>query len=241
MAKLVGPFCNLYLHGYDLTGYANQWQVDEEYADLDLTAFGDGVENFGPGIPSVAGNLASFLDAVANKSYDALKTPGSFTDKALSIHVGQNAAPAIGDPVLAILCKQFAATVPLELATARKINGTFKAGGNYKLDMGRIHADTSITNTTNFASVDNSTSSAAGGVGYLHILTPTSTDTYVIKIQHSTNDSTWVDLITFTLNGTARNSERIPVAGTVNRYTRAIATRTGVGQTLKLASSFARY
>ncbi len=77
--------------------------------------------------------------------------------------------------------------------------------------------------------------------GYLHILTPTTTDTYVIKIQHAVTLPTWVDLITFTLPGTARGSERITVAGTVNQYTRCIATRTGAGQTLKLACEFARH
>ena len=72
------------------------------------------------------------------------------------------------------------------------------------------------------------------------ILTPTTTDTYVIKIQHAATLPTYADLITFTLPGTARGSERIAVAGTVNQYTRCQATRTGSGQTLKLACEFAR-
>ena len=78
-------------------------------------------------------------------------------------------------------------------------------------------------------------------MGYVQILTPTTTDTYVIKIQHATTLPTYSDLITFTLNGTARGAERIAVAGTINRYVRCQATRTGSGQTLKLACAFARY
>jgi hypothetical protein len=241
MAKLVGPYCNIFLHGYDLTGYSNQWDVEEAYTDLDLTSFGDGVENSAAGIQNVNGSLASFIDALANRSYDALKAPGGFTNKVLSILIGQNAAPTIGDPMLALLCKQFSASVPLDLATARKILATFKAGGDYKLDMGKVLANTSIAATTNFTEVDNTALSANGGVGYLHILTPTTTDTYVIKIQHAVTLPTYADLITFTLNGTARGSERIAVAGTVNRYLRCQATRTGTGQTLTLACEFARY
>ena len=60
------------------------------------------------------------------------------------------------------------------------------------------------------------------------------------KIQHSTDNSSWADLATFT-TVTAVTSQQVVVAAatTVNRYTRALATITGVG-TMTYAVTFAR-
>jgi polyisoprenoid-binding protein YceI len=50
-------------------------------------------------------------------------------------------------------------------------------------------------------------------VGYIHVTAFTGT-TGVVKIQHSANDSTWADLITFTTIS-AVTQERVAVTGTV--------------------------
>jgi hypothetical protein len=51
----------------------------------------------------------------------------------------------------------------------------------------------------------------------------------IIKVRHSTNDSTWSDLITFTAVTAAPASERVAVTGTVNRYIQTTVTWTGSG------------
>lgn len=72
----------------------------------------------------------------------------------------------------------------------------------------------------NYSSVDESAATSEGGVGHLHVTAFTGTD-ITIKIQHSTDNNTWADLITFT-QVTGVTKERIAVTGTVNRYVRAI-------------------
>jgi hypothetical protein len=76
--------------------------------------------------------------------------------------------------------------------------------------------------------VDNAAASTNGGAGYFHNF-QLSAGTVSVKLQHSTNNSTWSDLVTFTNVTVAdtRVSERIAVAGTINRYTRAVYTITG--------------
>ena len=78
-----------------------------------------------------------------------------------------------------------------------------------------------------------------GGIATLHVTACTGTLT--VKIQHSTNNSTWSDLATFTA-ATAATSERIIVAPatTVNRYLRASWTLTGSGAAATFTTSFAR-
>jgi hypothetical protein len=212
-----------------------------EYGELDLVAFGDGSENSGPGVPRGEANIVTFLDPATDQSHDALKTPGGYTDKVFMALFGNNATPTIGDGAFALLAKEFQYTVPVAVKSAVIANAKF-LGAGYKPDVnGVVLANTTITATTNFTSVDNAASSANGASGYLQVLTPTSTDTYVVKIQHSTDNNVWADLITFTLNGSVRGSERIAATGTVNRYVRAQATRTGAAaDSFKLAVVIAR-
>ncbi len=241
MSGTAGRFTQIYFAGYDLTGRSNQVDAIAEYGELDLAAFGDGSENSGPGVPRGEANITTFLDPVANQSHDALKSPGGYTDKVFMALFGNNAAPTIGDGAFALLCKEFAYTTPITVKNAVIANAKFLGAGQKPDVNGIVQANTTITATTNFTSVDNAASSANGASGYLEVLTPTSTDTYVVKLQDAPDNSTWADLITFTLNGTVRGSERIAVTGTVDRYVRAVATRTGsAGDSFKLAVVLAR-
>jgi hypothetical protein len=90
-------------------------------------------------------------------------------------------------------------------------------------------ARTSSSSAT--TTVDNSASSSAGAVGYLGMsaLARGGYTNAIIKVRHSTNDSTWSDLITFTAVTAAPASERVAVTGTVNRYIQTTVTWTGSG------------
>jgi hypothetical protein len=74
-----------------------------------------------------------------------------------------------------------------------------------------------VTGTT---SVDNGASSAAGATAHLHVtaLTLGGYTSATAKVRHSADNSTFVDLITFTVVTAAPTAERKSVAGTVNRY-----------------------
>lgn len=103
-----------------------------------------------------------------------------------------------------------------------------------------IAAETQITTDTNGASVDNGASTANGGVAHLHVTEFTGLTSNDITIEHSTNNSVWATLATFT-QYTATGSERIVVAPgtTVNRYLRVVDNVTGTGSTTRLVA-FAR-
>lgn len=57
-----------------------------------------------------------------------------------------------------------------------------------------------------------------GAIAHLHVTAVT--DDVDVKVEHSTNQSDWDDLLTFT-NADAVGAERVEVSGTVNRYLRA--------------------
>jgi hypothetical protein len=108
----------------------------------------------------------------------------------------------------------------------------FVTRGTSGLEMGQVlHHATVTVSTTDIGIEDPNqvlTEITQPCAGVIHVWDVTGTDTYVVKIQDSTDNTTWDDLITFTLNGTALGSERVAVAsGALEPYRRVIATRTG--------------
>jgi hypothetical protein len=108
----------------------------------------------------------------------------------------------------------------------------FDAYGDYAAVMpGWMLAHATVTNTATGTGVLDPADAAVtkACAGSLHVWDSTATDTYVVKVEHSSDNVNWADLVTFTMNGTALGAEVVKVAsGTVNKYRRALATRTGV-------------
>jgi len=94
-----------------------------------------------------------------------------------------------------------------------------------------LHPAATRTTSSNGSSINESAGSSSGSVGYLQIWSLGANDTLAVKIQHSTNDTNWSDLITFTtLDGASATytSERKTTSSTVNQYIRAAWTFGGV-------------
>ena len=100
-----------------------------------------------------------------------------------------------------------------------KLNCTYTVTG--AVEEGKvIEALTAQTANGNSSSLDNSASSASGGSGYLQVTAKSGTSpTMAVKVQHSADDSSFADLITFT-TASDLTAERKTVSGTVNRYLR---------------------
>lgn len=79
--------------------------------------------------------------------------------------------------------------------------------------------------TTNGTSKDFGASSTGGALFQVHIDNPTQ-DTGNVKLQHSTNNSTWTDVATLNLTGAKFEalSYEVPKGTTLNRYVRASCT-----------------
>ncbi len=82
-------------------------------------------------------------------------------------------------------------------------------------------------------------STVNGGAGYQLVSDFSGFSGATGKIRHSADDSSYVDLVTFTAVSAANAGERVTVAGTVNRYLKGTGTVTGSG-TLTPFSGFAR-
>jgi hypothetical protein len=77
--------------------------------------------------------------------------------------------------------------------------------------------------TVNGTSLDGGASSTNGALFQVHVSNPEE-ETGEVKLQHSTDDSTWVDVATLTLAGDKYEalSYEVPKGTTLNRYVRAV-------------------
>ncbi len=123
---------------------------------------------------------------------------------------------------------------------ADAVGFSMNAMADESVDMGFVvHDLVAETADGNGTAVDRGVGSATtnGGVAVIHTTAFSGLTGNVVKIQHSTDNAVWADLVTFT-NQTAIAAERKFLARgtTINRYVRAVTDVTGTGSTTFLVA-----
>lgn len=229
--KTLGRYSKAYYDGIDQSGDSNNWSLKVQAPKADITSLASStVENLYP-VPRISGKQKGWFDnTVSVGLYTQLK--GSYQARVATIAIGIRAAPAAGDPVLTHKLMTQVETYPLDYAQAVAmlvdldgVDPTLAATVGIPFGV-LLQPDGQLTSTTNGSIIDNLASSAAGALGILHVTA--AGGTWSIKITHDTasNMATEATLMTFTSNGTSITGEALGATGTVNRYTRAVFTRT---------------
>lgn len=227
----VQRYFRLYVGGIDLSGDSRTFgSADNMFEFVDLTGWNQTVRNGLPdGVRQVGlrGYVAHFNDTATTGSYSVLAS--SDNASRLSLLFGGGGAPAIGDPAYLLGSVQIsdqgsidsgAAIITADfLADARQYNAASNPAGVV------LHPATSLSSTTSASSVDNGGATSNGARANLHV-TVTSGGTWAFTVEHSTNDSAWATLMTFSADGSSVTSEQQSSTGTVNQYLRVVATRT---------------
>jgi hypothetical protein len=240
---LAGDHVQVLVGGYELTGDLNRININDQRDMYDVTAFADGVHNFVPGKRKISFDHSGYLNNAAARSHPVLKS--ATIQGVVSMLLGQNAAPVVGDPVYSLYTQQG------KYSTLPEVNKHVPFGAMFANTGGAggwgvvLTPPVSFTNTTNGSGVNNSASSANGGAAFLHILQAAASDTYTIVVEQSATGAfagEQTTLTTFTLNASQLGSERKAITGTIQQYTRFKATRSGsAGNTVKIAVSLVRY
>ena len=239
----------VYIDEFDLSSYFNDVSVSLDNDVAETTAFGDTNKAFilgtRGGTLSMSGMWASDTDGSDEELVALL---GNATTPILTVRQG---AAAIGSRAIIAQANEtsYAITNPVadvatisadfECTPNQGSNLTFALAGGVQLTAGASIAHGSLGD---LSSVDNAASSANGGAGTLHVPTNTVNGNTTIKIQHSANNASWADLISFTVIGAStKTSELKAVSGTVNRYLRATASTAGSSGSITFMVAFARF
>jgi hypothetical protein len=223
-------YMRLFVGGIDLSGDSRTFGAAEDiFETADMMGWSD-TQHFhlsNRRNVQLTGYVAHMNDTATTGAFQVLKSSNN-SDR-LSLCFGGGGEPATGDPAFLMGSVQISDQSGVD-SNAVVITADFMADASQYNAVSRpfgvvLQGATSLSATTTGSSHDNGASSASGARANLHI-TVSSGGTWAMKIQDSSDDSAWVDLITFSADGSAVTSEQGAATGTVDRYTRAVLTRT---------------
>ena len=248
MSFLHGSSTKVIVNEVAVSSEVSGWSVNFTRAASDVTVVGQTAgaagSNFIPGLASGTMGLrgpqsTDHTTGLSAEIQAAIGVDNSFAMTVLpdSDSVGKPAMFMIGDPT------EYAIDASVSDAVAM----SFSAAADDSVDMGfvlvpmsAITAD-ALTGTAVDRGASPLTPTTRGLVAIVHVTAFTGFSGVVVKVQHSSDNSSWSDLATFTTI-TAVGSERISVATgtTVNRYLRASVDVTGTGSVTMLVAAAPR-
>ncbi len=229
------------IHGiYDLSTFLNDASASADVETAETTGFGSSAKSYIVGLRDGTLSASGMFDGAAN-AVDEVLTASIGSDTLSAVTVGYDGT-TLGNRVTLLQAKTTSYEVSSPIGDVVSVSYNAQADGG--LDQGvSLAALASVSATTTGTAHDNAASSTNGGMAQVHVTVNSRSSTSVIKIQHSADNSTFADLITFTTIGIgATTSERSLVASgtTVNRYLRAVATLAAGTGSIKYQVSYAR-
>lgn len=216
------------VNGYELAQNINEVSYGQSANSQQTNCFGDRwVENTYVGIREHNLAIKGFYDDGTDNTDAAFRTTVG-SNKVFCMALEGNTQGVTFDGLQGPIAESYNRLV--ERGGLTMFETQFVAHG--AMDTGKILSTLAAkTSSSNSTGVDNTSSTANGGAGYLQVSAFSGFTSVAIKVQHSTDNSTWVDLASFTSVTSAPTAEYVGVAAgtTVRRYLRALWTVTGSG------------
>ena len=237
MARMHGSEVRVYLGDRDVSGDLTSIAPAASADTHEVTNFGsNGWKQSDVGLVGWTVSIEGFhdpaVDGYGRQFNDLLGATGGI----LSVYDG--GADAVGKTGWlgseAILTERSEA---VNVADLVRLNGVLQGSGRAGMDAKLLHPGGRESASGSGTSVDNSAESTNGGRANLHVTA--ATGRWTVSIQHSANDSTWADLVTFS-SINANTSRTGEVSGRVDRYLRARWMEGAVGN-VTFVVGFARY
>lgn len=209
----------------------------------DVTVYGQEGHSFVAGLETGSLSIDGHLDNVATAGgQDATSDAALQASAASVITVGENGL-VLGNRVFMIEARETNYAVSSPVADKVSFSASWQSEGqvDHGVSLRDLTTVTGAAGTENGTNVDNGASSPGGAAASLHVTSNTRNGTTIVKVQHSVDNSVWVDLITFTTVGTGLTAaQKSSVTGTVNRHLRAQVTRAGTTGSALVAVTAAR-
>lgn len=241
MAFLPGYAAKVMANEKSVCATVSSWTVTHQRAVSEVTAMcqtsGLGAPSYVPGLKSGSLTLAGPQDSTGQNLHAEIAASIG-VDNALIITVLPD-GDAVGKPALfgTFDATDWAIDANVTDAVGFNMQAAVDEGVETGFVLHALGAETADANGTSVdRSVDLATSSLGAAAG-IHVTAFSGFTTVTVKVQHSTDNSIWSDLTTFTAI-TAVGAEVVKTAATatVNRYLRVVTDVTGTGSITFLAS-----
>jgi hypothetical protein len=240
MAFAAGKGAKILFDEVDISPYLGQFESAVEASQIEASPFGSEFAEFITGIRSGRVSFQGFYDSAANAIDEKFRTVMTQGTLGQLITIGP-VGYAIGKPTI-LLSSSFARyslSGPVDGMVGLTAEINADGGTEFGVSLHDLTAETATGNGTGYNSGAGTTN---GGVAHIQCTAVTgSSPSLTGKVQHSTDGSSWSDLVTFAAL-TAAGKERVVVAAgtTVNQHLRATWTIAGTTPSFTFHISFAR-
>lgn len=228
--------------GYDLSCHLRSVEVSQETDMLDSTALcTTGARSFNAGLTERTVTGEGYFNY--NSATDALGADSGFNAEFSAtanriITIGPSGSTT-GNPAWLMNTKQANYSISETVGDLIMANFEAKAtldGTEYGWAApGYVLLSQAVTGTVNGTSVDDGAGATTGYIAHCHVTADDFTS-MTVKVQHSTDNSSWSDLATFSVFSAVGADQVANTATSVNRYVRAIVSAfTGTSATVHVA------
>ena len=243
-----GKSTGVFIDTYDLSAYFNSADYSSSNDTAETTSFSSSAKSYITGLNDATLSLSGLFEQNADGTDVVLSTIlGSATTPIVTVAL---ATGTIGNRGYLGRAHETSYSISSPVADVTSVSADFNASSEANSTTYGLRSGVMLTTGASIlysalaalSSVDNTTSSLVGAMSTLHVTANTITGgTTTIKVQHSTDNSVWVDLITFTAVAASTTAKQLSsVTGTVNRYVRVLPTTAGSAGSITFNVGFAR-
>ena len=238
MAFRHGKSAVILYNEFNLSPYFNAAGVSNDLDMAETSTFGATAKTFIPGLIDGKVSAAGLFDGDADAVDEVLSAVMGAEDSDIVTVCPEG--NSLGRRAYSMLVKQASYKISAPVTDAVKTSVELQCDGGADSSV-ILAAGAAVSTTGNGTGVDQDAASTGGGVGYLHVPVNTRDGAVTVKIQHSTDNVTFADLITFAaVPASTPTVERLVVSGTVNRYVRAQHTIAGATGSTTYTATFSR-
>lgn len=229
-----GSTAELWLGGADVSEFFNSMDFSVDVDTAESTTFKKTWKTHIPGAAASTLDTGGLYDPTMSDVRDTLGVSAGTV-----LTAGPAGLEAVGDlaRLVKVLTTTYAESAPIGGIVAFTWGVVADGDSGLGVTLHPLASRTATGNgTTHTGPVGGSSN---GAVAHLHVTSASASDTLDVSIEHSTNGTDWTELDAFT-QVTAAGAERIEIAGTVNRYTRAVWTIAGTSPDFTFGVALAR-
>jgi len=233
-----GKNVSVFINQYDFSAYFNDVSASSMVETAEVSAFGSSAKEYIVGLQDGTVSLSGMFDGSTTGTDTVFSSVlGSTTKQNVIV-----APSGHSNGATAIVLEADDTSYEVSGAVADVVQTSAEFQSSDGVEHGKIlSSGSAITATGSGTSVDNTASSANGGVGFVSVPTNTRNGNITVKVQQSADNSTFTDLITFTVvSSTTKTFQRVEVTGTVARYLRVNYTVAGSTGSATPVVAFAR-
>lgn len=226
------------LNGTNMSPFLNEATTTTEIETSEVTTFGDQDKAYIVGLADGTISTSGLFDSTAGASNDVLTGLIATEDNTFTVLPSGVTA---GNPAVIANGQMTSYEVSSPVGDVISISAEVQADGGLLHGValtGLVSTGSASATTTG---INNGAATTSGALFNLHLTANDRNGSATMKVQHSADDVTYVDLVTFSsISASVTAGESITSTGTVNQYLRTLSTLAGSSGSVTYNISAAR-